>query len=50
VWNVCEGNYMLGVCTEKRITRPVLINLEDIKTITNKKSTDLKCLKGVDAL
>jgi 4'-phosphopantetheinyl transferase len=29
-WNVCDGNYMLGVCSEKKSSEPVLINLDEI--------------------
>ena len=31
LWNVCEGAYMLGVCSQSRITEPALINLHDIE-------------------
>lgn len=30
LWNVCRGEYMLGVCSKSRITEPILINLQDI--------------------
>lgn len=50
MWNVCDGNYMLGVCSEKRITEPVLIDLEDINARNIKKNTDIRSLKGVDVL
>ena len=31
LWNVCEGDYMFGVCSQSRITEPTLINLHDIE-------------------
>ncbi|WP_424354849.1 4'-phosphopantetheinyl transferase family protein [Methanobacterium sp. MBAC-LM] len=31
LWSVCGGDYMLGVCSQSRITEPVLINLQDIE-------------------
>jgi len=31
LWNVCGGKYMLGVCSQSRITEPALINLQDIE-------------------
>jgi len=31
LWNVCGGDYMLGVCSQSRITEPTLINLHDIE-------------------
>jgi len=31
LWNVCGGDYMLGVCSQSRITEPALINLQDIE-------------------
>jgi len=31
LWNVCGGKYMLGVCSQSRITEPTLINLHDIE-------------------
>ena len=31
LWNICGGEYMLGVCSQSRITEPTLINLPDIE-------------------
>lgn len=31
LWNVCDGNYMIGLGSKNKITEPVLINLDDIK-------------------
>ncbi|BDZ69585.1 hypothetical protein [Methanobacterium petrolearium] len=30
VWNICNDEYMLGVCSKGKITKPVLINLNDL--------------------
>jgi len=30
LWNVCGGEYMLGVCSQGKIMEPELINLQDI--------------------
>ena len=30
LWNVCEGNYMLGVCSKSKISEPELSSLQDI--------------------
>lgn len=30
LWNVCDGNYIVGLCSKKSAIKPVLINLNDI--------------------
>ena len=30
LWNVCEGDYMLGLCSKNKVNEPVLINYSDL--------------------
>jgi 4'-phosphopantetheinyl transferase len=39
LWNVCDGNYMLGVCSPTSVAEPVLIKLEDVIGSVNKKNS-----------
>ena len=41
LWNVCDGNYMIGLCSKKSAIKPVLINLEDIVDKNKKKEFGL---------
>ena len=31
LWNVCEGDYMIGVCSQNSVKEPILVNLSDIE-------------------
>lgn len=37
LWNVCGGEYMLGICSKNKITEPILINLDDIENVNHEK-------------
>jgi 4'-phosphopantetheinyl transferase len=37
LWTVCDGEYMLSVCSEDKVTEPVLINLHDLESCCGKR-------------
>lgn len=30
LWNICDGDYMLGACSKNKVNRPVLVSLQDL--------------------
>lgn len=38
LWNICGGDYMMGLCSQNPISKPILIDSGDIKSYMQKKA------------
>lgn len=38
LWNVCEGEYMIGLCSKERVSEPVLLHLNKVENALSELS------------